>query len=134
MKNNLKIFWILTIAYAISMVYQYYRSQVYQYPAYDTFTITEIAGYAIFFGWSSLSLVHRTWALWSTIVLCSFQLGLGFTYYIPVIFSIRHDTFWDWAELIVFVFLIAFAGYLAIQQLNRIAHIKLKRRLASLQA
>jgi hypothetical protein len=133
MKNNLKIFWLLMLAYAISMAYQYYRSQVHQYPAYDTFATTEIIGYTLLFGWSSLSLIRREWALWSIVVLSSFQLGLGFSYYIPVVFSIRHDTFWDWAELIVFVFLIAYAGYLAIQQLNQIHHIRLKRRLANLQ-
>jgi hypothetical protein len=130
MKNNLKIFWLLIIAYAISMAYQYYRSQVYQYPAYDTFATTEIVGYAILFGWSSFSLIHKRWALWSIVTLCSFQLGLGVTYYIPVIFSIRHDTFWDWAELIVFVFLIALAGYLALTQLS---HLKIKSRLTHVQ-
>ncbi|MDO1446922.1 hypothetical protein Q0590_11695 [Rhodocytophaga aerolata] len=119
MKSNLKIFWILIMAYAVSMAYQFYRSQVYQYPAYDTFATTEIVGYAILFGWSSLSLVHKRWTLWSIVALCSFQLGLGFTYYIPVIFRVRHDTFWDFAELIVFVFLIALAGYFALAQLSR---------------
>lgn len=119
MKSNLKIFWILIIAYAVSMAYQFYRSQVYQYPAYDTFAATEIVGYAILFGWSSLSLVRKRWALWSIVALCSFQLGLGFIYYIPVIFRVRHDTFWDFAELIVFVFLIALAGYFALEQLGK---------------
>jgi drug/metabolite transporter (DMT)-like permease len=126
MKSNLKIFYILMIAYAISMAYQYYRSQVHQYAVYDTFATTEIAGYAILFGWSSLSLIQRKWALWSIVALCSFQLGLGFIYYIPVIFSIRHDTFWDWAELIVFVYLIALAGYSALAQLS---HVKRESRL-----
>jgi hypothetical protein len=131
MKTHLKIFWLLIIAYAISMAYQYYRSQVYQHPAYDTFATTEVIGYAILIGWSSVSLINKKWALWSIVVLCSFQLALGFVYYIPVIFRIRHDSFWDWAELIVFVSLIALAGYLALTQLN---HLKIKSRLINLQA
>ncbi|QHT68952.1 hypothetical protein GXP67_21020 [Rhodocytophaga rosea] len=134
MKNNLKIFRLLMLAYGISIAYQYYRSQVYQYPAFDTFATSEIVGYAFLFGWSSLSLIRREWALWSIVVLSSFQLGLGFSYYIPVVFSIRHDSFWDWAALMVFVFLMAFAGYLAIKQLNHIHYIKLKRSLLNLQA
>jgi drug/metabolite transporter (DMT)-like permease len=131
MKINLKIFCLLSTAYAVSMAYQFYRSQLNQYPAYDTFATTEIVGYSVLFAWSSISLINKKWSLWSIVVLCIVQLGIGFVYYLPVFFLKRHDTFWDWAELVIFIFLIAIAGYFAIAQLN---HFKKESRLKKVQA
>lgn len=42
---------------------------------------------------------------------------IGALYYLPVIFIVRHDTFWDWAECIVFIGLISLAGYFTLKQL-----------------
>jgi hypothetical protein len=118
MKNNKKtIFWILIIAYAVSMMYQYYRSRVNQFPEYDQFGPTEIIGYLVFFAWSSLALSSKRWALWAVLALCIIQLLIGALYYLPVIFVVRHDSFWDWAECIVFIGLISLAGYLTLKQL-----------------
>jgi phosphatidylserine synthase len=117
MKSNKKTFWMLMVAYAASMAYQYYRSTVNQFPAFDTFGVQEIAGYAVFFAWSSLALVEKRWAQWAVLVLCILQLLIGVLYYLPVIFVQRHDTFWDWAECIVFIYLIAWAGIRTWRQL-----------------
>ena len=119
MKNNKTIFWILIIAYIVSMAYQYYRSTINQFPAFDAFGATEIIGYLVFFIWSSLALIDKRWALWAVLALCILQLLIGFLYYLPVIFIVRHDTFWDWAECIVFIGLISWAGYLTLKQLYK---------------
>lgn len=119
MKNYLQAFWLLIIAYTISMTYQFYRFQLNQYPEFDTFGTKEIIGYSVFFCWSALSLINRKWAMWSVVGLCGFQLIIGFFYYIPIIFVERHDTFWDWAECIGFIFLIALAGNRALRQLGK---------------
>ena len=117
MKGNKTIFWTLIIAYAISMAYQYYRSTINQFPAFDNFGPTEIIGYLVFFAWSSLALSSKRWALWAVLALCIIQLLIGALYYLPVIFIVRHDTFWDWAECIIFIGLISLAGYYTLKQL-----------------
>ena len=119
MKKNKTIFWTLIIAYVISMVYQYYRSTINQFPQFDQFGATEIIGYLVFFAWSSLALSTKKWAVWAVLGLCVLQLLIGAFYYIPVIFVVRHDSFWDWAECIVFISMIHFAGYLTFKQLFR---------------
>ncbi|MDQ4141588.1 MAG: hypothetical protein M3142_13845 [Bacteroidota bacterium] len=109
MTINQKTFSYLFTAYAISAIYQYYRFTLHQHPA-DTFGITEIIGYFLFFGWSALALVEKPWAAKAVLSLCIIQLGIGLFYYFPVIFRYRHDNFWDWAEALLFVLLIALAG------------------------
>lgn len=117
MRNNKTIFWTLVIAYVLSMAYQYYRSTINQFPAFDKFGHTEMIGYLVFFAWSSLALSTKRWALWAVLALCIIQLMIGALYYLPVIFVVRHDSFWDWAECIVFIGLISFAGYLTFKKL-----------------
>ena len=119
MKSNNTIFWTLIIAYAISIAYQYYRSTINQFPAFDNFGPTEVIGYLVFFAWSSLALSSKRWALWAVLALCIIQLLIGALYYLPVIFIVRHDTFWDWAECIIFIGLISLAGYFTLKQLVR---------------
>ncbi len=118
MKKDIKTFAILVVAFGISITYQYYRSTLNEHPA-DTFGATEITAYTIFFAWSSLALVGRKWAIKAVVVLCFLQLCSGFFYYLPFVFPQRHGRFWDWAELIVFVLLIVWAGWRAIEQLSR---------------
>jgi hypothetical protein len=117
MKHNKQIFGTLIIAYVLSMAYQYYRSTINQFPEFDQFGLPEIIGYAVFFAWSSLALSPKRWALWALFALCVIQLLIGALYYLPVIFRVRHDGFWDWAECIVFIGLIKWAGYLTFKQL-----------------
>jgi hypothetical protein len=117
MKSNKTIFWTLIMAYAISMAYQYYRSTINQFPVFDNFGSTEIIGYLVFFAWSCLALSSKRRALWAVLALCIIQLLIGALYYLPVIFIVRHETFWDWAECIVFIGLISLAGYYTLKQL-----------------
>jgi hypothetical protein len=118
MRNSRKTFWCLVGAYVISMIYQYYRSTLHEHPA-DTWGATEIAGYAVFLGWSALALVEKRWAVASILLLCALQLAIGVFYYFPVIFPTRHGRFWDWAEAVVFVGLIALAGWQSVVRLAR---------------
>lgn len=111
-------FWYLMVAYLVSIAYQYYRYTLHQHPA-DTFGTTEIAGYTFFLAWSALALVEKKWAVIAILVLCVIQLSIGLFYYFPVIFRYRHDTFWDWAEALVFILLIALAGYRSVLHLTR---------------
>jgi hypothetical protein len=117
MKKDIKTFAILAVAFGISMAYQYYRSTLHEHPA-DTFGLTEITAYAVLLAWSSLALVGRKWAVKAVIALCVLQLGSGLFYYFPVVFPQRHGRFWDWAEAIGFVGLIAWAGWRAVAQLT----------------
>jgi hypothetical protein len=116
MKKNPKTFAILVVAFVISMTYQYYRSTLHEHPA-DTFGTAEIAAYAVLLAWSSLALVGRKWAVKAVVALCVLQLCSGLFYYFPVVFPQRHGRFWDWAEAIGFVLLIAWSGWRAVAQL-----------------
>ncbi len=109
MKTNQKTFGMLTLAYVLSMAYQYYRFTLHEHPD-DTFGGTEIIGYGVCLSWSCLALVERRWAVRAIVALCALQLGIGACYYFPVTFATRHGRFWDWAEAVVFVALIAWAG------------------------
>jgi hypothetical protein len=44
-------------------------------------------------------------------------LGIAFCYYFPLVFATRHGRFWDWAEAVVFVALIGWAGYRSVARL-----------------
>jgi hypothetical protein len=114
-KKGQRTFWCLVGAYVISMTYQYYRFTLHEHPA-DTFGATEIAGYSVLMAWSTLALVQKRWAVVAIIVLCALQLAIGVFYYFPVVFATRHGRFWDWAEAIVFVGLIALAGWWSVTQ------------------
>jgi hypothetical protein len=116
MKTNFKTFAILGVAFGISAAYQYYRSTLHEHPA-DTFGPTEMTAYAVLLAWSSLALVGRKWAAKAIVALCFLQLCSGLFYYFPVVFPQRHGRFWDWAEAVVFVLLISWAGWRAITQL-----------------
>ncbi|MBD0258841.1 MAG: hypothetical protein ICV83_24240 [Cytophagales bacterium] len=116
MKKDQKTFAILVVAFVISMTYQYYRSTLHEHPA-DTFGTTEITVYAVLLAWSSLALVGRKWAVKAVVALCVLQLCSGLFYYFPVVFPQRHGRFWDWAEAIGFVLLIAWAGWRAVARL-----------------
>lgn len=116
MQYSRKTFWCLLVAYVISMTYQYYRYTLHEHPA-DTFGPTEIAGYAVLTGWSALALVQKRWAVAAVISLCVLQLAIGLFYYFPVIFPTRHGRFWDWAEAVVFIGLITYAGWQSVAQL-----------------
>lgn len=116
MKKAAKTFWCLVGAYVISMSYQYYRYTLHEHPA-DTFGATEIAGYAMLLGWSALALVEKRWTIVAVVGLCVLQLAIGLCYYFPVVFGTRHGRFWDWAEAIVFVGLIAYTGWRSVVQL-----------------
>jgi hypothetical protein len=116
MKKDQKTFGLLLAAYLISIIYQYYRFTRHEHPA-DTFGVTEIVSYALLLSWSALSLLNKKWAVWAIVALCTVQLAIGFFYYFPVVFRERHDSFWDWAEALVFVVLIALAGLRAVSQL-----------------
>jgi hypothetical protein len=110
MQNNQKTFGILAVAYVLSAAYQYYRHTLHEHPG-DTFGATEMVGYTVQMGWSCLALVNRKWAVKAILALCTLQLGFAFLYYFPSIFATRHGRFWDWAEAVVFIALIAWAGY-----------------------
>jgi threonine/homoserine efflux transporter RhtA len=118
MKKGAKTFWCLFGAYVISMSYQYYRYTLHEHPA-DTFGATEITGYAVLLGWSALALVEKRWATVAVTGLCILQLAIGCCYYFPVVFATRHSRFWDWAEAVVFVGLIAYAGWRSVALLVR---------------
>ncbi len=117
MKKDPKTFTILVVAFGISMAYQYYRSILHEHPA-DTFGPTEITAYAVLLAWSCLALAGRKWAVKAVVALCFLQLCSGFLYYFPVVFPQRHGRFWDWAEAIGFVGLIAWAGWRSVAQLT----------------
>ncbi len=110
MKKDFKTFAMLVVAFVISMTYQYYRATLHEHPA-DTFGATEMVGYGICLGWSCLALVGRKWAVKAVVALCVLQLCSGLFYYFPVVFPQRHGRFWDWAEAVVFIGLIGWAGY-----------------------
>jgi hypothetical protein len=42
MKKHLQLFWLLFLAYTVSLIYQYYRFTLTRIPEYDTFGIREI--------------------------------------------------------------------------------------------
>ncbi len=110
MQKDQKTFGILATAYVLSAAYQYYRYTLHKHPA-DTFGTTEIIGYAVLMGWSCLALVNRKWAVKAVLALCGLQLGFACLYYFPYVFATRHGRFWDWAESVVFMGLIVWAGY-----------------------
>jgi isoprenylcysteine carboxyl methyltransferase (ICMT) family protein YpbQ len=116
MQHHQKTFALLALAFGISAAYQYYRSTLGEHPA-DSFATTEIIVYSLLLLFSCLALLRRRWAAKAIVVLCALQLGCGIFYYIPMVFASRHERFWDWAELIVFVLLIAWAGYRSVVQL-----------------
>jgi hypothetical protein len=107
---------MLAVAYVLSVAYQHYRYTLHEHPA-DTFGLTEVTGYAVCLGWSCLALVERRWAVRATLALCALQLGIAFCYYFPLVFATRHGRFWDWAEAVVFVALIGWAGYRSVARL-----------------
>jgi hypothetical protein len=121
MQNHQKTFALLALAFGISAAYQYYRSTLQEHPA-DSFATTEIIAYSLLLFWSSLALLRKKWAVKAIVALCVLQLGSGIFYYIPMVFASRHGRFWDWAELIVFVLLIAWAGYRSVAQLAAKRH------------
>ncbi len=111
MKSPHKIsFLFLCIGFIVSATYQYYRSTIHEIPIYDDFWIKEILIYAGMLGISAISLVNKNWASKFIIVFCLAACGIGFGFYLPVVYPQRTNNWIDTGESIVYLACLLLAG------------------------
>lgn len=103
---------LLYVAFAISALYQLFRSTQMELPAYDSFDLTAAIYYGLCFGIATTLATGRAWAKWLNLAAAIGWNLVGIFFYYPTMTAGRTFGLLGWAEATLYLGLIFAAGVL----------------------